>query len=143
MEQPKYNWKGASALKRKPEIEAEGTWFEFADDRWIKIAAATDLNPRWNAVSETFFKEWRRLLNAKAPPARRRALQAHYFARHLCRDWSGFLSADDVEVPFSAEACEAMLLDLDDIFAAVAEIVFEDKNFREERVRVVVDQGKG
>ncbi len=139
----KYSFKNADQFKRKPEIEANGTWFEFADGREIKISAATDHNPVWRAVSEKFWQEYRRLVNAKAAPDRVRALQSRYFAQYLLKDWSGFLSEDDVEIPFSKEAAEAMLLDLDDIFEQVAELVFGHKNFRTERAKVVIEEGKG
>lgn len=142
MDQPKYTWKGADQFKRKPDIEADGTWFEFADGRQIKIAAATEFNPTWRAVAESFWNEWRRLTNAKAFK-RRRALEARHFAQYLIRDWTGWLNEDDIEVPFSREAAEAMLLDLDDIYEQVSELVFKHQNFREQRAKVVVEEGKG
>lgn len=141
MDKPKYSWKGAEQFKRKPEIEADGTWFEFADGRQILISAATDLNPVWRSVSETFWSEWRRLTNSKALK-RRRALECRHFAQYLFKDWADWLNADDIEIPFSREAAEAMLLELDDIYEQVAELVFKHQNFREARVKVIVDEGK-
>ncbi len=47
-----------------------------------------------------------------------------------------------MKVPFSKEACEALLISADDAYAIVHGMVYKDANFRNEEVEAVLKEGK-
>lgn len=129
-------------FQRNREIEAEGTIIGFSGGRWIKVAAASDANPKWRARGEKILAEMNRLRNAKASPERIRAFLAKHYAECLGRDWGGWKSKG-VEIPYSDEAFTALMIKGDDVYATIDQIVFETKNFRGQRIEAIVDEGKG
>lgn len=139
--QAKYEFDDIDDLKRNREIEEEGTIIGFAGDRWIKVAAASDGNPTWRARSDKLIAELNRLRNAKAHNDKVRAFLAKAYAELLCRGWGGWTAGGE-PLPFSREACEALLIAADDVYAAVDQIVWDTKNFRGARIEAVVEMGK-
>jgi hypothetical protein len=142
LDKPSYEFDDIDDFKRSRDIEEEGTIIGFAGERWIKVAAASDGNPAWRARSEKLTQELNRLRNAKAPNEKVRAFLAKAYAELLCRDWGGW-KAGGTDLPFSREACEALLIAADDVYAAIDQVVWDTKNFRGARIEVTVDQGKG
>lgn len=141
MDKPKYEFDDIADLKRNRDLEADGIMVHFPGDRWIKVAAATDANPMWKARREKLLNELGRLRNAKAPEATIRAFLAHAFAELCGRDWGNWRSGG-VDLPYSREAFEALLLSADDVYSTIDQVVWDTKNFRGARVEAVVDLGK-
>lgn len=136
-----YEFDDVEDLQRNRKLEEEGTVVGFPGGRWIKVAAASDANPLWRAQSEKIANELGRLRNARAGADRVRAFLSKKYAELLGRDWGGW-TAKGVELPYSKEAFEALLLKADDVYAAVDAIVFETKNYRGARIEAVVEAAK-
>lgn len=142
MDKPQYSFDNIAALQRNREIEGEtGTELGLDGGITLIVLAATDANPRWRAHSETMMQELRRLTNAKASSERSRNYLARRYAETLVKDWRG-VKADGIEIPFSVDACTAFLIAADDAFTAIENIVYETKNFRGQRIEVVVAAAK-
>ena len=137
-----YQFDNIAALQRDRAIEGEtGTELGLDGGITLIVLAATDANPRWKAQSEAMTREIRRLSNAKASGDRSRKYLARKYAETLIKDWRGVTSGG-VEIPFSVDACAAFLVAADDAFTALEGIVYETKNFRGQRIEVLVDDAK-
>lgn len=133
-----YSFDGIDELKRNREIEGKtGIRLEFPGGRWIQVLAATDANPKWVARRDIITRETRRLANAKADDARYREFIVPHLVAGLCIDWGGWKNSG-VEIPFSAPACKALLMEADDAYAAIMGVMNDDKNYRANRVEVLV-----
>lgn len=140
-----YQFDDIEDMKRRPDIEARGTRVGFPGgkgDRWMRIAAATNANPYWKAQQDRIHAQVKAFNIAKAPDEEVRAYLAEKYATLLVRDWGGWTS-QGVELPFSAEACTALLIQADDAYKIVDGLVWKDENFRAEQVKAVLDEGKG
>lgn len=143
---PGFKFAGLNQFKRNPDIEGKtGSIFEIAGDRWIKMLAATDNNPKWVARRKIINEGIRRLANADASDRRYREFIVPHWVDCCFLDWGGGWMVEDgsggeVEIPYSPEAAKAVLLDFDDIYEQVVAIIGDHKKFRDERVRVVVDK---
>lgn len=126
-------------LQRKRDIEGEtGIELGLPGDRTLIVLAATDANPRWRQNSEKISAELNRLRNARAPNEKVRAFLARKYAEHLILGWSG-IKSNGTPIPYSADACTAFLMVADDAYAAVDNIVWENKNFRTKRVDAIIE----
>ena len=128
-------------MQRNRELEKDGIEIGLPGNRTLIVRAASDANPLWRTRSEQVGNELRRLSNAKAPPERTRAYLAGVYAELLVKDWRG-ITGRGVPIPYSVEAGKAFLLAADDAYAAVDAIVFDNKNFRAQRVEAIVDEVK-
>ncbi len=77
--------------------------------------------------------------NAEANDGRYRAFIVPHIAEALCIGWGGWKN-NGVEIEFSAEACKALLLKADDVYAAVSAVMFDDKKFRGDRIEVLTKE---
>lgn len=136
-----YVFDGIEEMQRNRDIEREGTELGLPGNRTLIVRAASDANPLWRAQSEQIGNELRRLANARAPTERVRAYLAGRFAELLVRDWKG-IKSHGVEIPYSVEACKAFLIAADDAYAAVDKMVWENTNFRGQRVEAIVGEVK-
>lgn len=131
------------SLKRDREIEGEtGTELGISGSEiTLIVLAATDANTKWKARRESMRVELNRLNNAKASEPRVRDFLAGVYAETLIKDWRGVVDDADPPnaIPFSREAAKALLIEADDIFAAVDAIVYDTKNFRGSRIEARVD----
>ena len=142
MNDVKYTFDNIEALQRNREIEGEkGTEIGLPGGITLTVLAASDANPRWRARSEQIHSELRRLSAARATPERQRSYLSRVYADCLVVGWSG-VTSNDVEVPFSPDACAAFLRLADDAFEAIGNVVHDTKMFRGERIQIAVDQGK-
>lgn len=140
----KFKFDDIDDLKRKPEIEAKGAVFGFPGGngkRWMRVRAATSNNPFWRAQSDRILKQLREFELANAPDAMVKEFLAEKFAALLVVDWGNW-EIDGVEIPFSAEACFALLMQTDDVYKLINGAVFRDENFRHERAELVLVEGK-
>lgn len=140
-----YTFDDIDEMKRRPDIEARGTRVGFPGgkgDRWMQIAAATSANPHWKAQQDRIRAQLKAFDVAKAPDDVVRAYLAEKYATLLVRDWGGWTSKG-VPLPFSAEACTALLIQADDAYKIVNGLVWSDENFRAEEVKAVLEEGKG
>lgn len=132
-----YSFDDLSDLQRNREIEGKtGTPVYFPGDRWIQVLAASDANPKWMARRKIVEEGTRRLANAEANNRRYREFIVPHLAEALCIGWGGW-KVNGVEIEFSAEACKALLLKADDVYAAILQIVYDDKKFRGDRIEVL------
>lgn len=140
-------------LKRNRTIEGEtGTELGLDGGITLIVLAATDANPRWKANGRKVVAELNRLKNAQATARQQRDYLAGVYAENLVIGWyyvdpedrrhDGPLDPNGHAIPFTIEACKAFLIEADDAFAAVDGVVYDTKNFRGERLKVVVDAGK-
>lgn len=128
---------------RRPEIEGKtGTVVQFPRNRWMRLLAATDANPKWAAQSEEINIELRKLENAKAPAQHVRHYLAGKFAECCVAEWGGWKSKG-IDIPLSVEACSALLRSAFDYYNIVYTTVWDTKNFRGQRIQAVIDEGKG
>ncbi len=81
------------------------------------------------------------LLVGLAPFGQRMVTLVGIYAELLVKDWRG-ITGRGVPIPYSVEAGKAFLLAADDAYAAVDAIVFDNKNFRAQRVEAIVDEVK-
>ncbi len=141
----RYTFDDVEEFKRRPEIEAKGAIFGFPGGRkkrWMRVAAATDNNPFWRAERDRIVKHLNDLQTAEAPAEVEKEYLAEKFAKLLVRDWGGWEAAG-VEIPFSAEAVFALLMQTDDPYKLLRGVVFDDGKFRNERADLVIAEGKG
>lgn len=142
---PKFKFKGLDHLKRKPDIEGKtGAVFHIAGDRWIRMTATTDNNPKWVAYRKVYTEGVRRLASAEVSDQRFREFVVPLWVNACFMDWGGGWVADDgnggdIEIPFSPPAAIAALMEYDDVYEQVAAIIGDHKKFRDEHVKVVVD----
>lgn len=136
-----YDFDDITVLQRNRDIEREGIELGLPGDRTLIVRAASDANPLWRTRSEQISNELRRLSNAKAPPERARAYLAGIYAELLVRDWRG-VRVKGTEIPYSVEAGKAFLIAADDAYAAIDQIVYDNKNFRQLRVEAIVGELK-
>lgn len=135
-----YSFDDVDELQRQPEIEGTvGTVIDFPGERWIRVLAASDKNPKWKARQKIVGEGSRRLRNAEASDEKYRAFMVPHLAEALCIEWGGWKSGG-TEIPFSTEACKALLMKADDVYRGVLDVVSDDKKFRGARVEVVVAQ---
>lgn len=133
-----YQFDNIDDMKRNREIEGEtGTELGLPGGITLIVLAATDGNPRWKAQSEKILAELNRLERARAPNEKVRAFLSRKFAEALVKDWRGITSSG-TPIPFSVEACTAFLLQADDAYAAVNQIVWDSKYFRGSRIEASV-----
>lgn len=143
MNDPTFSFDDVDGLQRKPDIEGKtGTVVDFPGDRWIRVLAASDNNPRWKPRMKIVSEGTRRLSNAQASNKRYREFIVPHIAEGLGVDWGGWKSAG-VDIPYSAEAFKALLMTADDVYAAVLAVMHDDTKFRGDRIQVVADEGKG
>lgn len=128
-------------MQRNRELEKDGIEIGLPGNRTLIVRAASDANPLWRTRSEQIGNELRRMSNAKAPPERQRAYLAGIFAELLVKDWRG-ITGGGIPIPYSVEAGKAFLIAADDAYAAVDAIVWDNKNFRAQRVEAIVDEVK-
>lgn len=140
-------------LKRDAKIEGEtGTELGLEGGITLIVLAALDTNSRWKAKRLAAGQELNRLRNAHAPIADVRARTAQLYADAIVIGWYyvdadgkrhvGPLDRSGDAIPFTREACVALLTTFDDAFAAVEATVYDSKNFRGARIEAIVDSGK-
>jgi hypothetical protein len=135
-----YSFDEIDDLQRNREIEGKtGTVIYFPGDRWIRMLAATDANPKWMARRKIIAEGTRRLANAEANDARYRAFIVPHIAEALCIGWGGW-RVKGAEIDFSPEACKALLLKADDVYATVSQVMYDDKKFRGDRIEAVIKE---
>jgi hypothetical protein len=135
-----YSFDEIDDLQRNREIEGKtGTVIYFPGDRWIRMLAATDANPKWMARRKIIAEGTRRLANAEANDARYRAFIAPHIAEALCIGWGGW-RVNGAEIDFSTEACKALLLKADDVYATISQVMYDDKKFRGDRIEAVIKE---
>lgn len=138
-----YVFDDVEEMKRDLEVEGKtGTVVDFPDapdgtERWMRLLAATDANPRWKADQVKILAGWRRLVNAKAPAAKIRKYFAPIYARCLVIEWGGW-RIQGAEIPLSVEACTALLLQADDAYDIIDDMVWKTQNFRGQRIEASV-----
>lgn len=134
-----YRFDNIGAMQRNRDIEGEkGTELGLPGGITLIVLAATDANPRWRNRSEEITAELNRLRNARATGDRVRTYLSRVYAETLVLDWRG-VKTDNVDVPFSVEACTAFLRQADDAYVAVDNVVYDTKNFRGARIEAVVE----
>lgn len=130
-------------LKRNLEIEGEkGTELGLEGGITLTVLAATDANPMWRARRDTVRAELNRLTNAKADPTRTRTFLARIYSETIVKGWSGVVDSQGNAIPFTRDACEAFLYQVDDAFNALEGIIFDTKNFRGQRIEAIVENLK-
>lgn len=135
-----YSFDDIDDLQRKRDIEGKtGTPIYFPGERWIQVLAASDANPKWLARRKIIAEGTRRLANAEANDGRYRAFIVPHIAEALCIGWGGW-KVNGVEIEFSTEACKALLLKADDVYAAVTQVMYDDKKFRGDRIEVLTKE---
>lgn len=135
-----YSFDDIDELQRNREIEGKtGTPIYFPGERFIQVLAATDANPKWMARRKIIADGTRRLANAEAGDNRYRAFIVPHIAECLCIGWGGW-KVGGVEIEFSTEACKALLMKADDVYAAVVQVMNNDKMFRGARIEAVTKQ---
>lgn len=140
MSKTDYTFDNIEAMKRDREVEGEkGAELGLPGGITLIVLAATDANPRWRQRSAEITSELNRLRNALADSVRVRSYLARIYSQTLVIGWRG-LKGNGVEIPFSPEACAAFLLQADDAYVAVDNIVYDTKNFRGARIEAVVAQ---
>jgi hypothetical protein len=138
-----FKFKNTARLTRDRKIEGEtGTEVGLAGGDTLWLLAATDANPRWEKWGDDYLNELRRLTRANASTDRVKEFLAEWYTRMFVLRWS-VAGEDGQPVPFSTEACEAYLMQTDDVIPAIQRTVFETQNFRGARIEVVVGEGKG
>lgn len=140
MSKTEYQFDGIAPMQRDREIEGEkGTELGLPGGITLIVLAATDANPRWRNRSDEITAEINRLRNARAPGERVRKYLSTIYSQCLVIGWSGVKSGG-TEIPFSSEACAAFLLQADDAYTALDNVVYDTKNFRGARIEAVVSQ---
>lgn len=135
-----YTFDGIEPMKRNRDIEGEtGTELGLPGGITLTVLAASDANPRWRQRSSEITSELNRLRNALADSTRVRTYLARIYSQTLVIGWKG-VKGNGADIPFSPEACAAFLMQADDAYAAVDNIVYDTKNFRGARVEAVVAQ---
>lgn len=129
-------------LQRNRKLECDGVEVGFPGDIVLLVRAASDANPLWKAQSERISAQIRRFATARASNEEVRAYLARKFAELLVRDWPKGPKSDGEPVPFSVDACTAFLLQADDVYTGIDNFVWENKNFRTQRVDIIVDHVK-
>mgnify|MGYP000452750931 CR=1 FL=1 len=139
-----FQFKNIDSLKRNREIEGTvGTTIGFkASGIALQVLAASDANPRWRELGDNYVNEYRRLQRANAPEERIKKFLAENLTRIFIIGWSGVLDVDGNEIPFTHEACVALLLEVDDIIPALLEVVSDNMKFRGARIEIISDQLK-
>jgi hypothetical protein len=137
-----YQFDEIEDFQRNREIEGKtGAIFGWPGDRWMRVLAATDANSRWRSRQQKITAEVNRLRNANASPQQLREYLARQYAECLVIDWGGWKS-HGVDIPFSVDACTALLTVADDVFAVIDNSVYETKLFRGARIEAVADELK-
>lgn len=140
MSKSEYQFDGIEPMQRNREIEGEkGTELGLPGGITLTVLAATDANPRWRNRGDEIAAELNRLRNARAPGERTRKYLATIYSQCLVIGWSG-VKGKGADIPFSPEACAAFLMQADDAYAAVDNVVYETKNFRGARIEAVISQ---
>lgn len=135
-----YQFDDIAPMKRDRDIEGEtGTELGLPGGITLIVLAATDANPRWRNRADEITAELNRLRNARAPGERVRKYLAVIYSQCLVIGWRGVKSRG-AEIPFSSEACAAFLLQADDAYTALDNVVYDTKNFRGARIEAVVSQ---
>ncbi len=139
-----FNFKNIDSLKRNREIEGSiGTTIGFRSSGIsLQVLAASDANPRWREFGDTYMNEFRRLQRANAPQERIDKFLAENLTRIFVKDWTGVLDEAGNVVPFTQEACVALLLATDDIMPALLEVVSDNMKFRGARIEIIADELK-
>ena len=136
-----YEFGNVDHLKRDLAIEGEtGTELGLEGGITLIVLAATDANTRWKARREQVRAELNRLTNAKADAKRSRDYLAGVYADTIVKDWRGVMDKAGNAIPFSRDACKALLVQVDDAFTAVDAIIYDTKNFRGARIEAIVEQ---
>lgn len=142
MSKDEYQFDNIESLMRDREIEGKiGAELGLPGGITLTVLAASDANSRWRMRGEEILAESNRLRNARATPERQRHYWSRIFAECLVIGWSGVKSGG-ADLPFSVEACTAFLRKADDAYTAIENVVFENRNFRGQRLKAVVDEGK-
>ena len=135
---PEYQFDGIEPMKRDREIEGEkGTELGLPGGITLTVLAATDANPRWRNRGDEITAELNRLRNARAPGERVRKYLAGIYSQCLVIGWRGVKSGG-AEIPFSPEACAAFLMQADDAYTVLDNVVYDTKNFRGARIEATV-----
>jgi len=139
MSKSEFTFGNVEALKRNLEIEGEkGTELGIGAGITLIVLAASDANPQWKMRGEQITSELNRLRNARADNKRVRVYLAGIYAECIVKDWRGVVDGEGNSIPFTREACKAFLVEVDDAYAAVDAVVYDNKNFRASRIEVVV-----
>ncbi len=137
-----YQFDGIELLQRNREIEGTiGTEIGIPGGITLRVLAASDANPRWRQRGPEIRAELNRMTNAMASPAKQRAYLSRIYAECIVIGWQGVKNRG-VEIPYSADACAAWLRKADDAFRAIERVIYEDTNFRGQRIEAVVAEGK-
>lgn len=143
MESKHIDLSGMAGLKRDRTIEGEtGIWMKVPDtDMRLLTLAGTDANPAFVDLWPKMQSELRRLDGAGADKDEIAKVRARYYARMFLRGWKGVPGANGGEAVFSTDAA-AELLAVDDVLQALAECVFETRNFRMARAKEITEDLK-
>jgi len=129
-------------LERKPEVEGKtGTIVDLPRDRWIRMLAASEHNPKWKAVADEFNSGLRRLVAAEASRERLRLFCIPFYANALILEWGG-IKSKAVEVPYGPEIGIFILRKYADVYEAIDEVIWKHKNFRGQRIQIIEDELK-
>ena len=136
-----YQFDDIEDLQRKLEIERDGVEVEIPGDRFLTLRAASDGNPLWKKQAESILNEMGRLRNAKASAERLREFLAEKYATLIIKSWRG-VKIGGQEIEYNPELGLAFLLQAFDVYTIVDGFVWDTKNYRTQRARVIVDDAK-
>ena len=140
---PDFEFGNVDHLKRNLEIEGKtGTELGIDGGITLIVLAASDANPMWKAQRDKVRRTLASLTNARADDRRARDFLSSVYAETLVKDWRGVVDKDGNAIPYTREAGEAFLRQIDDAYAALEAVVYETKNFRGARIEAIVDSGK-
>lgn len=141
MSKPTYQFDDIEDLQRKLDIERDGVEVEIPGDRFLTLRAASDGNPLWKKQAESILNEMNRLRNAKASNERMREFLAEKYATLIIKSWRG-VKIGGREIDYNPELGVSFLLQAFDVYQIVDGFVWDTKNFRSQRAKIVVDDAK-
>ena len=108
-------------FKTDPRLEVEGVALQFADYGSIVVARSGGANKEARAITERIFRNYRQVMAMNALDRQTELeLTAQAAAEGLVKGWT-FVDETGEPMPFSVEACKALLVELPDLLEYVIE----------------------
>lgn len=120
-----------SAFQTDKSAEREGITLDFGPEigRFV-IARAGGANERYKAAARRIVGPHQRAIDmGLIGDDQARELIAECFAEAVILGWSGVKNAEGQEIPFSKQACKALLLELPDLFDCIRDEATKVSNF--------------
>ena len=131
----KFETKGLDNYITDPELESEGVWLKFPEDRKLCVRRAGGANKKYLRTAQSAIKPFKRQLDrGTMDPEEINRLMREVYAKTIVADWSGINDETGTPVPCTPENVKAFFDAFPEIFADVMDSASDLATYAEREI---------